>query len=61
MIVLQPVLRRFLDRYPEIRVDLCIDNSLVDMAIDLKTSLRYRGHNAHQGKSGANQMFYFHY
>ncbi|MDR5774118.1 MULTISPECIES: LysR family transcriptional regulator [unclassified Caballeronia] len=31
MIVLQPVLRRFLERYPEIRVDLCIDNSLVDI------------------------------
>jgi DNA-binding transcriptional LysR family regulator len=31
MILLQPVLRRFLERYPEIRVDLCIDNSLVDI------------------------------
>ncbi|PXW25361.1 LysR family transcriptional regulator [Paraburkholderia caballeronis] len=31
MIVMQPVLRRFLDRYPDIRIDLCIDNTLVDI------------------------------
>lgn len=31
MIVLQPVLRRFLDRYPDIRIDVCIENSLVDI------------------------------
>jgi DNA-binding transcriptional LysR family regulator len=31
MIVLQPILRRFLDRYPEIRIDLSIDNTLVDI------------------------------
>ncbi|MFM0347197.1 LysR substrate-binding domain-containing protein [Paraburkholderia sp. RL17-347-BIC-D] len=31
MIVLQPVLRRFLDRYPEIPLDVCIENSLVDI------------------------------
>jgi DNA-binding transcriptional LysR family regulator len=31
MIVLQPILRRFLDRYPEIRLDVCIENSLVDI------------------------------
>ncbi len=32
MIVLQPVLRQFLDTYPDIRLDICIDNSLVDIA-----------------------------
>jgi DNA-binding transcriptional LysR family regulator len=31
MIVLQPILRRFLDRYPNIRIDLSIDNSLIDI------------------------------
>jgi DNA-binding transcriptional LysR family regulator len=31
MIVLQPILRRFLDRYPDIRVELSIDNTLVDI------------------------------
>jgi DNA-binding transcriptional LysR family regulator len=31
MIVLQPVLRRFLDAYPEIRLDISIDGSLVDI------------------------------
>lgn len=31
MIVLQPILRRFLDRYPEIRLDLSIENSLADI------------------------------
>ena len=31
MIVMQPVLRRFLDRYPEIRIDISVENSLVDI------------------------------
>lgn len=31
MIILQPVLRRFMDRYPDIRVELSIDNTLVDI------------------------------
>jgi DNA-binding transcriptional LysR family regulator len=31
MIILQPILRRFLDRYPEIRIELSIDNTLVDI------------------------------
>jgi DNA-binding transcriptional LysR family regulator len=31
LIVLQPILRRFLDRYPDIRLDVAIENSLVDI------------------------------
>ncbi|QCP52919.1 LysR family transcriptional regulator [Trinickia violacea] len=31
MIVLQPILRRFLDQYPDIRLDVSIENSLVDI------------------------------
>ncbi|SOE87543.1 DNA-binding transcriptional regulator, LysR family [Burkholderia sp. YR290] len=31
MIVMQPVLRRFLDRYPDIRIDISVENSLVDI------------------------------
>lgn len=31
MIVLQPILRRFLDQYPEIRIDLSVDSVLVDI------------------------------
>lgn len=31
MVVLQPILRGFLDRYPEIRLDLSVENSLVDI------------------------------
>ncbi|WP_199203064.1 hypothetical protein [Paraburkholderia madseniana] len=27
MIVMQPVLRRFLDRYPEIRIDISVNHS----------------------------------
>jgi len=32
MIVLQPVLRRFLDTYPEINLEIMIDNALADIA-----------------------------
>lgn len=31
MIVLQPILRRFLERYPDIRIDLDIDNTLINI------------------------------
>lgn len=30
-IVLQPVLRRFLDRFPDIKLEVCIENQLVDI------------------------------